>query len=86
MTKENDAPLERERVRRRISTTVRDFVRGRATFNAAELAAHVETMHPGSAPDSAGRILRLLRREGAIAYTVVDRGRSLYRVDAAKGA
>lgn len=36
----------------------------------------------GRAPDSAGRILRLLRQKGLLDYEVVNRAQSLYRFPA----
>jgi hypothetical protein len=49
-------------------------------FSAAELLRVVRQKHPHIAPDSPGRIMRLLRAEGLIGYKVVSRRDSLYRV------
>lgn len=67
------------RVSGRIAGAILAFCRERvgAEFYASELHAAV-----GGAPASADRVLRMLRKEGRVAYVVVDRGRSLYRVEA----
>jgi hypothetical protein len=50
-----------------------------ATFHMDELTSWV-ARKGCAAPDSAGRILRLLRQKGLVNYEVVSRSKSLYRV------
>lgn len=51
-------------------------------FLMRDLARYVSDNTKGyTAPDSAGRILRDLRQQGAVSYTVVNRRSSLYRID-----
>lgn len=53
----------------------------RALFNMIALTKWVQGNSSFSlAPDSPGRILRELRREGLIDYEVVNRAASLYRI------
>lgn len=52
---------------------------GRPEFYANELREYVQGAHD-SAPASADRILRALRRAGNVDYVVVNRRDSLYRV------
>ena len=74
------------RVSNRIAEVVQNYcagikaTRGDAEFTANELRTFV-AWHAESAPGSADRILRDLRKKGVVKYTVVDRRRSLYRVD-----
>lgn len=69
------------RVEGSIGDAVLAFARERLAsggdFRMEELRAR---LGDGHAPDSAGRILRLLRQQGALAYEVVSRSESLYRV------
>jgi hypothetical protein len=72
------------RVRERINALVLEFCGKRLLtaqpfFRMEELTDFVRSSAP-IAPDSAGRILRLLRREGRISYRVIDRANSLYEV------
>ena len=57
----------------------RRFASGFTQFHADDLRGAV-ACHTVTAPDSAGRILRQLRRSGVVSYEVVDRRRSLYRL------
>jgi len=50
-------------------------------FHAEELREHVRAEHP-TAPASADRVLRDLRRRGRIDYVLVSRSASLYEVRA----
>jgi hypothetical protein len=71
-----------KRVHGRIAPAVMQFMRDKgvgAHFHADELRNYVEIRH-GIAPDSAGRILRLLRREGRVDYEIIQRSFSLYRI------
>lgn len=52
------------------------WARGALDFHMEELRRRF----PDRAPDSAGRILRLLRQKGVIDYVVVNRGQSHYRL------
>jgi hypothetical protein len=45
-----------------------------------DLVAFVEDRVGAIAPDSAGRILRALRRAGRVNYIVLDRSASLYAI------
>jgi len=47
-------------------------------FTMVALTREVASKVPSLAPDSPGRIMRLLRREGKINYKVVSRAQSLY--------
>lgn len=75
-------PAELERVSERIGEAIKDFCRRHVgqTFHADELRQHVRSCVGEVAPDSAGRVLRDLRQRGVIAYQVVNRAKSLYRV------
>lgn len=79
-----DAHEERERVRGRIADAVVAFVNlmehyAGARFRMSDLVAFV-TMRVGGAvaPESPGRILRLLAAENRVRYRVVNRRQSLY--------
>lgn len=72
------------RVSGNIARIVADFCRGRldegrAEFHMEDLTEFVRARST-IAPDSAGRILRDLRRNKVIDYTVVNRAQSLYKV------
>lgn len=75
--------VELERVGGAIGDSVLAFCRARVgqEFRMEQLREHVER-DGHRAPDSAGRILRMLRQRGRVAYTVVNRSASLYRIDA----
>lgn len=72
-----------KRVSENLEATVLDFCkkrlqRGVPSFFAASLNVYVAREHDTDvAPDSPGRILRKLRRDGLVNYTV-DRARSRY--------
>lgn len=78
----NDAHLELvgARLRDAILSFCRDHL-GRQ-FHADDLRQHVHDAVGACAPGSADRVLRMLRKHGAIDYTCVSRTASLYRVDA----
>lgn len=72
------------RVSDNIAGLVADFCRGlfsegRAEFHMADLTTFVNERSL-IAPDSAGRILRNLRKKRIINYTIVSRSQSLYRL------
>lgn len=71
-----------ERVRNAIGAHVLAFCRARIgrEFHAQELRDYVARVHP-TAPASADRILRDLRSRGLVAYVLVSRSKSLYRVE-----
>lgn len=74
-----------ERVGGRIGLDIITFLRhrvslGAVAFRMETLRQYIETTGNASAPDSAGRILRLLRQNGIINYKVVNRRQSLYEV------
>jgi hypothetical protein len=81
MSKEDDAPQERERVFARIAPLVMDYASSHAgeAFRAEELRQFVLERDPLIAPDSPGRILRELRLAGKIDYVVINRRQSLYQ-------
>ena len=82
MSRENDAPNERERVFSRIAPIIMQFKTERpddGTFRAEELRDYVIERVSGIAPDSPGRILRELRLIGRINYVVINRRQSLYQ-------
>lgn len=72
-----------ERVRQKISPKILEFCRLRLhsnpLFHMKELTDFVQAQ-VGVAPDSPGRILRLLRQAGHINYTVIDRKNSTYQL------
>ena len=74
-----------ERVRGNIERVLLAFAKHRIDTNnpefyAEDLLLAVESAFIPCAPDSPGRIMRLLRREGLINYKVVSRKDSLYRL------
>jgi hypothetical protein len=79
-----DDPEARAAVAGRVRGAVLDFfelrVRNAApAFHMAELTEYVRGRVP-TAPDSAGRIMRLLAQEGVLSYELVSRAKSLYQV------
>lgn len=73
-----------ERVSSRIAALIVAFcaerlASGRVEFRADDLRKHIAEQTQ-TAPGSADRILRDLRKRGAVAYVVVDRRASLYRL------
>lgn len=73
------------RVTSRIGTAIHAFCTARVgkTFTAAELREHVATACGTTAPASADRVLRQLRKQGVVAYRVVNRSASTYLVEGA---
>ena len=74
-----------ERVSGRIQRAILNFCASRGAgyyFYADELRRFVYTKTGATAPGSADRVLRHLRQKGALAYTVVNRRASHYRIDA----
>ena len=88
MSSDNDEPGERSRVYSRIAPLILSFARAHAgqSFHAEDLRQYVLALDPGIAPDSPGRILRLLRQEGKLYYVVIDRRASLYQFRAVRAA
>jgi hypothetical protein len=73
---------ERERVYSRIAALILQFrdEDPSATFHVEDLRQYVlERVVEEIAPDSPGRILRLLREEGKLDYVVINRRQSLYQ-------
>jgi Fe2+ or Zn2+ uptake regulation protein len=70
------------RVRGKIRLAILDFFKAPpgSTFTVNYLTQVVKRTVPDIAPDSPGRIMRLLRAEGLINYKVVSRKDSLYEV------
>lgn len=71
---------ERARVRAKIGGLILTFYRAHIgmAFHAEDLRRYVLALAPEIAPDSPGRILRMLRQEGQLDYVVIDRRDSLY--------
>jgi hypothetical protein len=69
-----------ERVSDKIATYVAEFCFHRNTFHMEELTEYVSARVSPIAPDSPGRILRMLRREKVLNYEIVNRRESLYRI------
>jgi hypothetical protein len=67
----------------RLSETIVDFCNERVgeTFFADDLRRYVVDRAGHTAPGSADRILRELRARGALGYVVLNRAKSLYRID-----
>jgi hypothetical protein len=83
-TSKRDDSAARESVRGRVQRSVLDFFALRErnaapTFHMSELTEYVRNRVP-TAPDSAGRIMRALAAEGRLAYELVSRSKSLYRI------
>lgn len=79
---------ELQRVRSRLADAVLAFCAKRgvgSTFHLTDLLAHIRTQGDLGAPDSPSRILRDLRQRNLLAYTVVNRRASAYRLDWLKG-
>src|SRR4030095_3103600 len=75
-----------ERVSSRIARAIVQFCREHKEFHADELRAAVIQATGSTAPGSADRILRDLRKRGIVDYVVVSRRESFYRVVSVKGA
>ena len=76
-----------KRVGGRIGEIVLEFCRKyRGEFHATLLHEYVK-QRAGThiAPDSPNRILRLLAKQGAVSYEVVNRSQSLYKITEVKG-
>lgn len=79
-----DAPTERKRCRGAVQGAVLEFARlrlrtGCPAFHMGDLTRFVDQRRR-TAPDTAGRILRALHRDGALSYELVSRARSEYRI------
>jgi hypothetical protein len=75
-----------DRVSARIAAAIIEFYHvrsesGERLFFVEELRRHVIAQVGVIAPASPDRVMRLLRAEGVIHYTVVSRPESLYRID-----
>jgi len=66
---------------KRIASAVVDFVGSHLDreFTASDLRRFVMSRVDGTAPGSADRIMRMLRKDGVINYALVSRPKSLYR-------
>jgi hypothetical protein len=69
-----------ERVKGKLRETILRFARRRLfkDFHAAELLTYCRVLHPEVAPDSPGRILRELRKDGVLDYVMTSRRNSEY--------
>ena len=71
----------------RVANTIGDIVysfckeRVGKEFFMGDLRDFVENHYEAFAPASPDRILRWLREENKVSYTVISRSRSLYRID-----
>ncbi len=79
-----------QRVRSKIERVVIEFLDqliedGFSDFRIENVRAYVESCGVTVAPDSPGRILRMLRREGVVDYWIVNRSESLYRIVSVNG-
>lgn len=74
-----DQERELKRVSGRLAETILEFLRERVgqRFHAEDLRAHIHA-RTESAPGSADRILRMLRRSGQCDYEILNRSQSLY--------
>lgn len=79
MPRKSDRP-DLARVSERIAGAVLEFCSSPRQFRMTELNSYVQSKVGAIAPDSAGRILRQLRRAGKVRYTVLDRSASLYQI------
>lgn len=75
-------PREIRRVEKNIGTLVLAFCLDHVNdhFTMSELSEYVRSRGEVVAPDSAGRILRMLRATGRVDYAIVNRSQSLYVV------
>jgi hypothetical protein len=71
-----------ERVQERLVAAVLEFCRPGRQFHMAELNDYCGERVGNLAPDSPGRILRLLRQAGKVKYRVIDRRNSEYLIEA----
>lgn len=83
MSKHDDSPSDRKRVNDKIIKHVmlfsnRSLLSG-GKFHMSDLTAYV-SKHVEIAPDSPGRILRMLKKNGVLDYEVTNRSASEYRI------
>jgi hypothetical protein len=69
-----------ERVASKISEHILTFCAVNKQFRMDELVTYVQSQVSNVAPDSPSRILRYMRRDGLINYTVLSRKDSLYGI------
>ncbi|KKK85582.1 hypothetical protein LCGC14_2771810 [marine sediment metagenome] len=74
---------ERARVRSRIGSLILEFCCENRTFHMEDLRLYVQNW-VDVAPDSVSRILRQLRQQRVLNYSVVSRRQSLYRTERVK--
>lgn len=74
------------RVARNVAAVILDYCRDRVgcEFSLTDLTLYV-MHHAHATPDSASRILRSLRTEGLVDYTVISRSKSRYRIISING-
>lgn len=79
MSKYNDAPEERDRVKTRIGSLVRQFYKPGKVFHLKELTDFVtDGIGIYIAPTSPYRIMALMRQQNELNYKVLSRSQSLY--------
>ena len=76
----DDDSNERARVYGKIAPLILEYAEGHTgkAFHAEDLRQFVLMFASEIAPDSPGRILRILRQEGKLNYVVINRRDSLY--------
>jgi hypothetical protein len=79
-----DSPADRKRATTALRRAILDFARtrlanGAPLYHMGDLTAYVAA-RVRTAPDSAGRIMRMLAADGALSYELVSRAASLYRI------
>lgn len=83
LSKKTNAKENLKRVRSRLEVAILDFFRSLdryGEFHAEELLHFIGERGITCAPDSPGRIMRLLKKEHEIDYTLVSRKGSLYKI------
>ncbi len=84
--KKRDSAQDLHRVARDLQRHILDFCRDHVglEFHMADLVDYVSSRHH-AAPSSTDRVLRKMRSDGLVKYTVVNRSKSLYRIDGVTG-
>ena len=77
----SDSPENRDRVRGKLVDLIKSFCQVEREFHMSDLNAYIGANFEGYvAPDSPGRIMRMLKQEGFINYELVSRSQSRYKV------
>jgi len=85
-TAQQSQPRELERVSRHIEMIVLEFCRQHngMIIHMPELEAYVNQRRRCT-PGSAGRILRKLRKAGSVSYEVINKAKSMYKLNSVRG-